>query len=352
MSAGIVVVNGIAYLLADGGAGPEPWRSDGTAAGTAQVEDLTSGARGAQVYAATRLGDGIVFRYSSEPGSADGIWRITSATSGATRLKSGFITRPPINAGSRVFFGFSDSSGTESLWVTDGTGLGTRQAFSASAGSLLGIADLLGGDGVLFFSGSPTGSGAANQLWVTNGAPGAQRSLGTLPGMPVFPSRAVLLNGVPLLAATDASHGTEPWTVRNAAPVAVADNATVTGGSSVVVNVRSNDTDADSLAADLEVALVSTAAHGTAVVENNSVRYTPNAGFVGDDSFQYRLTDELGSQSAAITVTVTVNAAPAGGGGGGGTTGGGGGGGSLDLILLAALTAGSYRRWRRVHTPN
>jgi hypothetical protein len=80
-----------------------------------------------------------------------------------------------------------------------------------------------------------------------------------------------------------------------------------------------------------------------AVVEGGSVRYTPTPGYTGSDTFQYRLSVEFNTPSAAATVTVTVNAASGGGGGGGG-----GDGGSLDLMLLASLAGAAFRRSRFV----
>jgi hypothetical protein len=203
----------------------------------------------------------------------------------------------------------------------------------------------MAGDGALFFTGSI--AGGANQLYMTSGEVGAPRSLGNLPGFGVFPSRSILLQGMPLMAFDEASRGVEPYLLRNVKPVAVADTASVTSGANVLVNVRANDIDTDSSAADLAVSIVSAPTNGTAVIDAGSIRYTPASGFTGSDTFQYRLTDELGSQSTPVTVTMTVNAAPAGGGGGsGGGGGGGGGGGALDFMFLALLTAASYHRSR------
>ncbi len=70
------------------------------------------------------------------------------------------------------------------------------------------------------------------------------------------------------------------------------------------------DADADSLTAALAV----NASHGTAVVNaDGSFTYTPNAGFVGTDSFTYTVDDGTG-QGVPIPVTVTVwNQTPQGG---------------------------------------
>jgi ELWxxDGT repeat protein len=341
--ANVILSGGVAYLLADGGDGFEPWRSDGTVAGTAQIRNLAPGVEGAQIYYAVPFGEGIVFQYASESGLADGLWIVPAAGSDATRIKSGWVTQRPVNAGSRVYFRFNNPiTDAESLWVTDGTDQGTRQILSAPAGALMSIDNLAGFNGKLFFTGDV--AGVDPRVWVTDGSVGGERSLGQLPGLMGFPAHTILLRGRPLLAIETAALGVEPYIVRNAAPVAAADAAAVSAGSSTNISVRANDSDSDSAAADLAIIITTAPAHGTATVQSGTVRYTPTAGFTGNDSFQYRLADELGAESEVATVTVTVNASSGGGGGDGG--GGGGGGGRLDLLALVILLLIGERRLR------
>jgi outer membrane protein OmpA-like peptidoglycan-associated protein len=73
----------------------------------------------------------------------------------------------------------------------------------------------------------------------------------------------------------------------------------------VTVDVLANDT-----GAELAVTGVSTPTSGTAVATTGGVELTPAAGFRGDDSFTYTVTDAVGN-TATATVTVEVpNAAP------------------------------------------
>jgi hypothetical protein len=69
--------------------------------------------------------------------------------------------------------------------------------------------------------------------------------------------------------------------------------------------------------------------------------YTPSAGYVGQDSFTFAVTDGIATSPAA-TEEATV-AAPAGGGG----SNGGGGGALPCLSLLALLSLLIGRRQRR-----
>jgi hypothetical protein len=96
-------------------------------------------------------------------------------------------------------------------------------------------------------------------------------------------------------------------------PQAVNDSYMATAGSTLTVTapgVLANDTDPDG--DPLTAVLVSGPAHGTLTLNTNgSFSYTPNAGFLGTDSFTYQANDGyLNSKTA--TVTLAVNRASAG----------------------------------------
>ena len=91
----------------------------------------------------------------------------------------------------------------------------------------------------------------------------------------------------------------------DAPPIARDDAATTTPGTAVTVAVLENDTDDGPLA----VVEVTDPANGTAEIVGNAVRYTPDGGFSGTDSFAYTVSD--GTSTATATVTITVaNGAP------------------------------------------
>ncbi|MEM7456262.1 MAG: S8 family serine peptidase [Planctomycetota bacterium] len=87
-------------------------------------------------------------------------------------------------------------------------------------------------------------------------------------------------------------------------PVAVADSGVTDEDVAVSINVLANDSDIDG--DSLSVASVTQGADGT-VVDNGdgTVTYTPDAGFFGNDSFTYVVSD--GSATDSATVNVTVN---------------------------------------------
>lgn len=92
----------------------------------------------------------------------------------------------------------------------------------------------------------------------------------------------------------------------NQAPVAVDDASTTTEGSSVVIPVLANDTDADG-----DTLSISSWTQPTAgsVVNNGdgTLTYQPDPGFVGVDSFSYTVSDGNGGTDNG-NVNITVNA--------------------------------------------
>lgn len=92
----------------------------------------------------------------------------------------------------------------------------------------------------------------------------------------------------------------------NRVPVAVKDVAWTPQGASTLINVLLNDSDADASPLPLKISAVGTPGHGTAVLTDTRILYTPAAGFSGTDAFTYTITD--GEASATATVTVTVAA--------------------------------------------
>jgi hypothetical protein len=95
----------------------------------------------------------------------------------------------------------------------------------------------------------------------------------------------------------------------NRAPIAANDTAFVLQGGSVLVDVLANDLDPDG--DPLVLLSVGAAGHGVVVIEDGRVRYTPEAGFVGADSFSYVVGDGRGGEATA-QVFVEVRAEPVG----------------------------------------
>ena len=97
----------------------------------------------------------------------------------------------------------------------------------------------------------------------------------------------------------------------NAAPVARDDAVSVEKNVARDVTVLVNDSDPD--ADPLSIAAVADPAHGSATINagGRSIRYTPDHGYRGADSFAYRVSDGRGGQATATTrVTVRDTVGP------------------------------------------
>jgi len=93
----------------------------------------------------------------------------------------------------------------------------------------------------------------------------------------------------------------------NDPPVATTDNATTPENTPVDIPVLDNDTDIDNPLQPGNVVVVTPPTHGTTTVTpGGEVTYTPNPGYIGDDSFSYTVKDPDGLVSTPGIVIVTV----------------------------------------------
>ena len=90
----------------------------------------------------------------------------------------------------------------------------------------------------------------------------------------------------------------------NHAPVANAQQVTTDEDTTVVITLTGTDVDGDTLTYEVKTA----PQHGTlSAVNGTKVTYTPNAGYVGTDSFTFVVKDGNGGISTPATVGITVN---------------------------------------------
>ena len=85
-------------------------------------------------------------------------------------------------------------------------------------------------------------------------------------------------------------------------PVTNPDSVTTPKDQTIVINVTGNDSNVGTST----INLVALPTHGTAVVAQGKVNYTPSPGYVGQDSFSYNLVNAAGTSNTSI-VTVTIS---------------------------------------------
>lgn len=99
-------------------------------------------------------------------------------------------------------------------------------------------------------------------------------------------------------------------------PVAINDTATTGLSTFIDIDVLANDIDPDDNGTldKTSISLKSLPQRGTVVVDaaTGSVRYWPNDGYSGFDSFTYTIKDNFGAESAPATVVIAVNVKPEG----------------------------------------
>ncbi|PKG85668.1 hypothetical protein CXF85_02420 [Colwellia sp. 75C3] len=117
-----------------------------------------------------------------------------------------------------------------------------------------------------------------------------------------------------IVTSTRITNGvTNTYTPTGCTPVANNDNDTVAEGSSAVINVRANDTDADTATNSLIVSNISAATNGTLTNNNDgTITYLHNDSQTNSGSFTYTVNDGTRtSNTATVSITVTpVNDAP------------------------------------------
>ncbi|MEU4160347.1 Ig-like domain-containing protein [Actinoplanes sp. NPDC026670] len=97
----------------------------------------------------------------------------------------------------------------------------------------------------------------------------------------------------------------------NRSPKATGGSTTTGNGSSVTIRVGDDVTDPDDNRNDLTITISTPPAHGTVVVNaDQTITYTPDPGWRGTDTFEYRVTDANGASDTATISVGTANADP------------------------------------------
>jgi ELWxxDGT repeat protein len=197
--------------------GGELWRSDGSAAGTQLLKDITPGTGSTTITWLQPLGSGLVFRADAPDGGSEP-WVTDGTAAGTHRLRDIWPGSTSSQAyplgilGGRLLLSADGGPGTgRELWVTDGTSRGTHLVKDLDPGDAASDPDsgtVLGGR--LYFA-ATTDHG--RELWVTDGtARGTRRISDINPGAGDAEVQSITRVGTRLIFfADDGIHGVEPW---------------------------------------------------------------------------------------------------------------------------------------------
>lgn len=158
-----------------------------------------------------------------------------------------------------------------------------------------------------------------------------------------FVGRASIQYGISDQQGGTASNTVTVDVVVNNPPLANADSATTTDQVSIVINVLSNDSDAEG---DVLSVVSASAVQGqVSVGEDGLLTYSPKLGFEGVDNIIYIIQDELGARAQGeVQVIVTANKAVT-------IENTSSGGGSIGLVMLGLIFAALVMRRNKVALP-
>jgi ELWxxDGT repeat protein len=212
--------NGLLYFRAYSPShGHEPWRSDGTEAGTFMIQELGPGTGSSLPAFFSELGFAEFFTASISTGP--GIFRTMGLSNDVAIVKESFVlwasTSPMASAGGLMFLSGSEVGplgGDKELWRSNGTPAGTVRVKDINPGSLASYPENLVAVGnTLYFSAYDATHGT--RLWRSDGtAPGTFLVQDTHNGL--YPSSPIELTQAGdrlFLGAVDETHGAELWMV-------------------------------------------------------------------------------------------------------------------------------------------
>jgi ELWxxDGT repeat protein len=188
----LVAMGGVLFFqAADGSAGAELWRTDGTAEGTVQVKDISPGASGSAPHELTVVAGTLYFAAGDatfgqevwrSDGSEAGTVRVTDVCNGACTSGIGDLAA---YRGELVFVATDGWLGRE-LWKTDGTAAGTAMLKDIMVGASTSSPYEFTEFGGFLYFGASDGSNLGQygfELWRTDGTPeGTVRLTDLAPG--------------------------------------------------------------------------------------------------------------------------------------------------------------------------
>ncbi len=222
------------FSATDVATGSELWTSDGTTGGTAQVKDINASTATGSPFGMTEINRHIVFS-ALDPVHGREVWSTDGTAAGTILLAdtnpgiaSGMSSFAPAKLGSYLYF--PAGSGTTQLWRTDGTvaGTGIVTTFDFSVTHVANV-----GGALLFWTGT---SATGIELYKSDGTAGGTGIVADLvPGAASSSPQSdfTVIGGVGYFASNTSAAGTELWRTDGAAGgTALLKDINAGGGSS------------------------------------------------------------------------------------------------------------------------
>lgn len=210
-------VNGTLFFAAqDSTHGSELWKSDGTAAGTVLVADITAGADSSSPLNLVNVNGTLYFTANQDLTGAE-LWKSDGTAEGTVLLKSIRGGSQPFllsltNVNGRLFFTADDGIHGSELWTSDGTAAGTEMVKDIRSGSAAAHpVQLAAFGGALYFTADDGVHGA--ELWTSDGTAAGTvlvRDLKT-GSAAATPTELTDVNGTLFFMANHSASGAELW---------------------------------------------------------------------------------------------------------------------------------------------
>lgn len=212
----------LVFAADDGVHGFEPWKSNGSAAGTALMLDIAAGSQGSDPAEFTVAGGRTFFSARGPEGTE--LWKKTVASAILVDdIRLGANSSQPVDLieiGGTLYFSADDGVAGRELWKSDGFAADTSRVIDLTTGATGGGAHSIAnsgafGNGILFGGATAAngeevytsdGTGAGTHL-VSNLNPGAASS---------SPKEFFVTGTVAFLSAETAAAGREPWVIVDA----------------------------------------------------------------------------------------------------------------------------------------
>ncbi|MEZ5016919.1 MAG: T9SS type A sorting domain-containing protein [Flavipsychrobacter sp.] len=199
--------------------GFEPWKSDGTLAGTKVIKEIcTGGCSGTWGITIGSLNDKLIFvgsdyTHGEEPwvtdGTANGTYMLKDINSGFA--PSSNVMPKSFTIGNKLYFTAGSSTHGLELWETDGTTNGTKLLKDINPGGHSEPNDFIHYNGKVYFVAYDGTHGF--ELWVTDGTTNGTKMVKDIytGSLSAHPSHLIVYNNKLYFVANDATHGKELW---------------------------------------------------------------------------------------------------------------------------------------------
>lgn len=298
--------SGAVYVFDRNLGGDDEWGqlakvTDSTAGGGARFGHAIGYNAGLLAVGAPMSGSGAVTLHSPDQGGTN-TWGIVTKVSSPT-AQAGDEFGFGVGLSAQAIFGAPNegSIGRAHFYDLSGEPIAADDSYSVEFGETLTVA----APGVLANDADPDAK-ALSAILVTNTSSG-NLNLASNGGFTFAPAQVGVVSFVYKAnnGSEDSNQARATITVTspNEAPVAVDDVATTPRDTAVTIDVLANDSDPEGDPITLDS--VNAPMNGTAVVINGLVRYTPEAGFAGQDHFNYVISAAGQTDSGQVVVNVT-----------------------------------------------